>query len=154
MTRILMICLGNICRSPMAEGLMRKKIELFLLDAEVDSAGLSTYHIGESPDMRARMTMRAHNIDISDLSSRLFIVEDFDIFDRIYVMDEANYHEVISKARNETDKLIVDYLMNSSLPGQNIVIPDPYYGGQTGFEKVYKMLDEATTAIATSLANE
>jgi len=152
--RILMVCLGNICRSPMAEGLMREKILKYSIDAEVDSCGFVSYHTGDLPDKRALITMQNHGIDISGLRSRLFTYNDFDNFDLIYVMDTYNYGDVISMARNQSDKDKVVYLLNALHPGQNLSVPDPYYGGTAGFEKVYRLLDEATTAIAASLISD
>src|SRR3989338_4814627 len=100
----LMVCLGNICRSPLAEGILRDKAEKLNLDITIDSAGTSNYHIGQHPDNRTVLNAKQHGIDISKLKGRQFQVEDFDKFDTIFVMDSSNYSDVISLARNENDK--------------------------------------------------
>lgn len=145
-TRILMVCLGNICRSPLAEGILKSKVdedEVF-----VDSAGTSNYHVDDYPDPRSVDIARDNNLDITSQRGRQFSVEDFDDFDRIYVMDMSNYHDVISLARNEQDKEKVSLILNEVFPGENVEVPDPYHGGANGFKKVYEMLDEACTIIA------
>ena len=149
MTKILMVCLGNICRSPLAEGILKSKLpeSTFL----IDSAGTANYHVGNSPDPRSITVGKKYGIDISNLKGRQFSVNDFDSFDLIYVMDESNYRNVISMARSEQDKSKVKFILNEIYPNQNYDVPDPYYGGDHGFENVYKMLDEACTIIANSL---
>ncbi|MFA5973536.1 MAG: low molecular weight protein-tyrosine-phosphatase [Lentimicrobiaceae bacterium] len=151
--KILMVCLGNICRSPMAEGIMRAKIEKYKLSAEVDSAGFESFHTGDAPDFRATKVMKKHGIDISGQRARLFRKSDFDTFDRIYVMDSGNFQDVKSAAQNPDQMLKVDYIMNTSYPGRNKPVPDPYYGGNEGFEKTYQMLDEVTEQIVKELKN-
>lgn len=147
--KILMVCLGNICRSPLAEGILREKIKD--MDAEVDSAGTSAYHVDEAPDPRSIKIARKYGINISDLRGRQFSIADFDRFDRIYVMDESNYQNVLDLARNEEDKNKVDFLLNEVEPGINNEVPDPYYGGDRGFDDVYKMLDAATDQIVKKI---
>ena len=144
-----MVCLGNICRSPLAEGILKSKLprDKFI----VDSAGTSNYHIGSPPDKRSVAVARKYGLDISNLKGRQFSVADFDDFDYIYVMDESNYNNVISLARNEKDKVKVKFILNEVYPNQNYSVPDPYYGGDDGFVNVYKMLDEACSIIAKSL---
>ena len=151
--KILMVCLGNICRSPMAEGLMRSKIEKYNLSAEVDSAGFESLHSGDEPDSRAYRVMKQHGIDISGQQSRLFRISDFDDFDRIYVMDSGNYRDVKSVAKNKDQMLKVDYILNIIQPGRNKPVPDPYYSGNDGFETTYQLLDEVTELIAIELKN-
>lgn len=146
-----MVCLGNICRSPLAAGVLRKKILDKGLDATVDSAGFEPYHIGEEPDARTLEIAKKHSIDISSHSMRLFKVDDFDIYDRIFVMDQRNLRDVLFLARNEADKKKVDYLMNQAHPGKNQIVPDPYYGDIADFEQAYRMMDEACEKIAESL---
>src|SRR5689334_17375007 len=108
--KILMVCLGNICRSPMAEGILRKMAEARGINLTVDSAGTGGWHVGEHPDKRAVLTARKFDIDISRLTGRQFdAANDFDSFDRIYVMDASNYKDVLKMARNESDRLKVDY---------------------------------------------
>ncbi len=149
--KILFVCLGNICRSPLAKGIMREKIKLGKLDASVDSAGFEQFHNGDPADTRSVMTAAKHGIDITDHEARMFRTEDYDRFDRIYVMDSLNYSDVMSKARNEKDRRKVDYILNLSSPGKNKSVPDPYYGGPDGFENVYTMLDKACTILAEEL---
>ena len=151
MTKILLVCLGNICRSPMAEGVMRSKIEKYSLVATVDSCGTANYHVGDSPDMRAQLTLKNQNTDISQLRGRQFSIYDFDEFDVIYTMDEDNYRNVLALARNEDDKNKVDMIMNKLYPNENIPVPDPYYGGQQDFEDTYKMLDLVCEKISEEL---
>ena len=142
--KILMICLGNICRSPLAQGILESKNSSIF----VDSAGFESYHLGNPPDSRAQRTARNHGIDISKQRQRLFKVEDFDKFDKIYVMDEMNYNDVLREAcYGSKDMEKVDYILNEIYPGENRHVPDPYYGGQDGFEKVYEMLDAACNKI-------
>lgn len=149
--KILMVCLGNICRSPMAEGLMREKITKYNLEAEVDSAGFEAFHTGEPPDARAIRTLKNHGIDISKQRARLFRRQDFDDFDKIYVMDHSNMLDVKSLARTKSDLAKVDFIMNTAYPGSNQPVPDPYYDGVSGFTTVFEMLDKATEAIARKL---
>ncbi len=144
--KILMVCLGNICRSPMAEGILRTKAEQKGLAVEVDSCGTADYHVGENPDPRSVEKSKEHNIDISSLCGRQFSVEDFDYFDIILTMDSQNYRDIQKLARDEKDlqkvKLILDYLY----PGEDKGVPDPYYGEDDGFEKVFQLLDQASEA--------
>jgi len=154
MTRILMVCLGNICRSPLAEGIMRKNIEAAELDAMVDSSGTAHFHIGQSPDPRSIESGQKHGIDITSLRGRQFGVADYDNFDLIYVMDNSNYKNVLSLARDEDDKAKVELLLNVSNPDKFLDVPDPYYGGEQGFENVYQMINEACAKIADNLKNE
>lgn len=148
-----MVCLGNICRSPMADGLLRKKVDDSGIAVEVDSAGTSGHHSGEAPDSRMRQTAREFGCPIDDLRSRQFVVNDFDTFDLIYVMDQSNYRNVMTLARNEADKSKVRMILNESHPGKNLEVPDPYYGGGQGFIDVFNMLDEATDVIMNNLTN-
>lgn len=149
MAKILMVCLGNICRSPLAEGILRSKLNnhSFL----VDSAGTANYHVGHSPDRRSIAVAKKYGLDISHLKGRQFNVSDFDVFDLIYVMDESNFENVIALARNNTDKTKVKLILNEVYPNQNYSVPDPYFGGDEGFENVYKMLDEACDNIVKKL---
>ena len=132
--KILMICLGNICRSPMAEGIMRN---LGGNKVEVDSAGTSGYHIGSQPDKRMIATAFEHGIDISNLRARQFQADDFDLFDVTFAMDSSNYRDIISLAKDDNDKQKVKMML------ENGNVPDPYYGGDEGFEHIYQLLHEA-----------
>lgn len=144
--RILMVCLGNICRSPLAEGLLRSKVAP--QKVSVDSAGTAGYHVEEAPDVRMIKTARRHGIDLAMLRGRQFGPEDFDRFDQIYVMDQDNYEEVMAQARHQEDREKVKLLLEELPGGGAMAVPDPYFGGDEGFENVYKLLDEATTEIA------
>lgn len=147
--KILMVCLGNICRSPLAEGILASKLDTN--HYKVDSASTSNWHIGKQPDQRSIATAKFHQIDISQQKARQFQVSDFDKFDKIFVMDNSNYDNVISLARNESDKQRVCRILDVLYPGENKEIPDPYYGGDEGFEKVYQMLDKACDKIVENL---
>jgi protein-tyrosine phosphatase len=146
---VLMVCLGNICRSPIAEGLLASKLpkDQFF----VDSAGTANYHIGRQPDSRSIATAQKMGLDISKQKARQFTVSDFDTFDYIFVMDNSNYDDVIFLAKNENQKQKVELILNALFPGDNVDVPDPYYGLQNGFDMVYAMLDEATDIIAQRL---
>lgn len=147
--KILMVCLGNICRSPMAEGILKSKTEG--LNIEVDSAGTSNFHAGENPDARAVMSARKHNVNISKQQSRPFTVADFDHFDVIYAMDKSNLNNIYKLARTEEDKQKVKLLLEEISPDSGAEVPDPYFGGDHGFEHVYQLLDEATDQIIAKL---
>lgn len=150
-TKVLMVCLGNICRSPLAEGLLKSKVDPSKVF--VDSAGTSDYHIDHSPDKRSVAVGSKYDIDISQQKGRQFQISDFDEFDYIYVMDLSNYKNVVALARNEEDKKKVSLILNEVFPDENVEVPDPYYGGDHGFENVYQMLDEACEIIANKIQN-
>jgi len=149
MTHVLMVCLGNICRSPLAEGILKSKIntsEIF-----VDSAGTGNYHIGGLPDKRSIAVAEKYNIDITDQRCRQFSMDDFDTFDVIYVMDNSNRRDILSLARNEQDVQKVKMILNELFPNENVDVPDPYTGGLNGFEAVYQMLDKACAVVAQKM---
>ena len=148
-----MVCLGNICRSPLADGLLRKKVSDNKLNVEVDSAGTSGIHSGEAPDARMCQTAKKFGTPIDELRSRKFVIEDFDNFDKIYVMDKSNKANILQMARNEEDKNKVELILNMSFPLQNKEVPDPYYGGEEGFIEVYHLLDAATDRIIEKIKN-
>ena len=125
MVKVLMVCLGNICRSPLAEGILKSKVNS--TKTHIDSAGTGGWHIGELPDSRSIEIARVKGIDISDQACRKFIEEDFDEFDYIYVMDKSNLIDVLSIARNDDDRLKVKLILEEISPGQSIEVPDPYY---------------------------
>ena len=151
MTKVLMVCLGNICRSPMAHGIFRDKALSAALSVSIDSAGTSGYHEGELPDSRAIENMKSHDIDITDLRSRQFTVTDFDEFDLIFAMDASNYSNILKLARNKADEQKVELFLNLASPGKNQSVPDPYYGGDSGFEHVYQLLDLAADKLVERL---
>lgn len=149
--KILFVCLGNICRSPLARGIFRHRAEHAGLNVDCESAGFETYHIGGPADPRSIAVAAKNGIDISDHIARKFTTQDFNRFDRIYVMDEVNHFDVLSVARNEHDRAKVDYLLNVVHPGSNRQVPDPYYGGKNGFDHIFGLLDEACTQLVTEL---
>lgn len=153
MKSILMVCLGNICRSPLAEGIMRAKLQSAGLGSiMVDSAGTSGWHIGDPPDQRSASNALRNGVDIRKLRARQFDASDFDRFDRIYVMDASNYRDVLLLARSEDDKRKVDLILNVAWPGENRAVPDPYYGGEEGFEQVFRLLDHACSVITEQIS--
>ncbi len=144
--RILMVCLGNICRSPMADGWLRYYTDKHQLAIEVDSAGTANYHIGKQPDERMRKWSKTYGVNIDNLNARQFKVVDFDKFDRIFVMDESNYSTIIRLARDENDREKVSLYLNELYPGENREVPDPYYGNDNDFKQVIELLDQTTKA--------
>lgn len=149
MVRILMVCLGNICRSPLAHGILESKLNS--KSFQIDSAGTSNYHINSLPDSRSIAVAKKNGLDITNQRGRQFVTEDFEKFDYIYVMDQSNFKNVIKMARNAQDISKVKLILNESHPNKNLEVPDPYYGGAYGFDDVYNMLDEACNAIAKQL---
>ncbi len=143
--RLLMVCLGNICRSPLAEGIMREKIKENGLDWEVDSAGTSSYHIGEKPDPRSIETGDLNGIDIRGQRARQFKRIDFDLFDKIYVMDNSNYSDIASMTDNLKHLEKVKLILEEGYPGENREVPDPYWNNR--FSDVFQMLDHSCEQI-------
>ncbi len=147
-----MVCLGNICRSPLAEGVLRAKLDPKKF--EVDSAGTSNYHIGAAPDHRSVEVARKNGIDISQLRGRQFSAQDFEVFDYIFVMDRSNYANVCSLATNEKHRRKISYLLDA-LDGIYLrEVPDPYYGDKNDFRAVFNMIDEACEKISLKLKAE
>ena len=144
-----MDCLGNICRSPLAEGILKNKTQN--LDVYVDSAGTASYHVGNLPDSRSIEIANKNGIDLTDQRARQFSEKDFDDFDKIYAMDTNNYSNIISLARNQSDRDKVDVILNELTPKSYDSVPDPYYGAGDGFQIVYDMLDNACDAIVAKL---
>ena len=147
--RILMVCLGNICRSPLAEGILKHKTKN--LDVVVDSAGTASYHVGSLPDSRSIEIANKNGIDLTGQRARQFSEKDFDDFDKIYAMDTNNYSNIISLGRNQSDRDKVDVILNELTPKSYDSVPDPYYGAGDGFQIVYNMLDNACDAIVGKL---
>ena len=148
MKKVLMVCLGNICRSPLAQGILESKASK---NVYVDSAGTAAYHQGNLPDKRSIEVAAKYGLDITNQRARKFEKEDFDTFDVIYVMDESNLADILLLARNNQDQQKVKLILNEIHPDKNQSVPDPYYGGDSGFENVYKMLDEACNQIVKKL---
>lgn len=138
--KILMVCLGNICRSPLAHGVMEHLVKEKGLDWEIDSAGTGDWHIGSAPDRRSIAVAKSYGLDISGQCCRLFTVEDFDTFDKIFVMDKMNLHDVLGLARNEQDRAKVKLLLNTEM------VPDPYYQDDQ-FDSVYRMIENGCKRI-------
>lgn len=147
--KILMVCLGNICRSPLAEGILKSKIDPSKI--VVDSAGTGDWHVGDEPDKRSIAVGKKYNIDITQQRGRQFSKKDFDDFDWIYVMDNSNKENVLALAEKDSQRIKVKLILDEIFPGENVDVPDPYFGGDKGFENVFKMLDEACDEIAKRL---
>ena len=144
-----MVCLGNICRSPLAEGILAHKTKE--LDIEVDSAGTAAYHIGELPDKRSIEIADKYNIDLRNQRARQFNRTDFDKFDIIYAMDTNNLAHLISLAKTEKERKKIKLILNEINPGAYESVPDPYYGGENGFQNVYNMLNKACDKIVQNI---
>jgi len=149
-TKILMVCLGNICRSPLAEGILASKLDPNRF--EVDSAGTGNWHVGNPPDKRSIAVGKTHDVHIDHLKGRQFTAHDFNVFDRIYVMDSSNLSNVLALRENDTHTTKASMILEVLFPGENVDVPDPYYGETRDFERVYDMLDQACTLIAEELS--
>jgi protein-tyrosine phosphatase len=154
--KILMVCLGNICRSPLAEGIMRHKAaQRNLAHIEVDSCGTAGYHVDEAPDPRSIKKAREKGFEIGNLKGRQFQVSDFEKFDRIFVMDTENHKNIVRMARTREEMEKVQLMMDVIYPGEKINVPDPYYGDYDGFEEVFQMLEKACDSfLVQSAVNE
>jgi protein-tyrosine phosphatase len=148
--KILMVCLGNICRSPLAEGILQHRAWEAGLQWSVESAGTNGYHNGEAPHRLSQKVAKLNGIDISQQRSRKFVPEDFERFDMIYAMAEDVVHEIrrIAGSRFRPEK--VDLLMNILHPGQDRDVPDPWYGAEPGYHEVFRMIDDACTHLIAS----
>lgn len=144
-----MVCLGNICRSPLAQGILESKLPSTAF--YVDSAGTANYHIGDPPDRRSIAVARTHGIDISHQRGQQFRTSFFDEFDIIYVMDEYNYEDVIRLARNSEDIAKVKLILDEDDSVNLRRVPDPYYGDKSGFEYVFGILNRVCDRIAQKL---
>lgn len=144
--KVLMVCLGNICRSPLAQGILEYKAQQQGLDWEIDSAGTGAWHVGELPDSRSIDVANKHGINIQNQRARKFTPKDFEEFDKIYVMDTSNYRDVIRQADCQEDEDKVEMILNEVFPGMNRVVPDPYYK-RGGFDEVYDLLEKACNKV-------
>jgi protein-tyrosine phosphatase len=147
--KVLMVCLGNICRSPLAEGILKSKVDVKKI--YVDSAGTGSWHIGEQPDQRSIAVAKKNGIDITSQRGRQFSGTDFHDFDKIYVMDNSNMRDVMSLCPNPNLENKVQLILDELFPNDNVDVPDPYYGGSSGFDDVFNMLDQACQEIADKL---
>lgn len=150
--KILMVCLGNICRSPLAEGILKSKLKN--TGIQVDSAGTASYHLGENPDYRAITVAKKYGIDISGHIARQFKTSDFDSYDIIYVMDENNCNDLLRLSRKSEDRAKVEMITGALHPGMKTPVPDPYYGKAEDFEKTFKVLNESCELIAVNLIRD
>ena len=150
---ILMVCLGNICRSPLAEGILQQKIKAAGLDWKVDSAGTNGYHINEAPHRLSQKVAKKRGIDISNQICRRFTLEDFEKFDKIYVMAADVVDEMKELTGNKFEDAKVDLLLNELYPGENKDIPDPWYGLEAGYNEVFDMIEEACEALIKKYKN-
>ena len=149
-----MVCLGNICRSPLAEGILQYKIEKHKLDWQVDSAGTASWHNGERPDSRSQRVAKKHGIDISGQRSRQFQAYDYENFDLIFAMDLQNLRDIKALALNDDESKKAKLFLQELFPEHKMEVPDPYYGDD-GFESVYRLLDRACDAfIKNQLATQ
>lgn len=147
-TKVLMVCLGNICRSPLAEGILKSKLDKETI--QVDSAGTASYHIGKKPDSRSISIAKKYGIDISQQRCRQFTAKDFNEYDLIYAMDRSNYENIVALSENENAIAKANLLLHRS----NVTskeVPDPYYGGEDGFEEVFQLIDAACNLIAQDI---
>jgi protein-tyrosine phosphatase len=149
--KVLMVCLGNICRSPLAEGILASKLPFEKFD--VASAGTGNYHLGREPDPRSIAIAKAKGIDISQQQARQFTTKDYTDYDYIYAMDASNYQNILSLAPNQQATKKVKLILNELFEGGNVDVPDPYFGLENGFSKVYDMLDQVCDTIAEKLKN-
>lgn len=144
-----MVCLGNICRSPLAEGILKSKVDASKVF--VESAGTGHWHVGEEPDKRSVAVGKRYDIDITSQRGRQFSAKDFENFDLIYVMDNSNKDDLLAMAETDSQREKIKLILDEIFPGENVDVPDPYFGGNAGFENVFKMLDEACEEIAKRL---
>lgn len=142
-----MVCLGNICRSPLAQGILEHKVKQVGLDWFIDSAGTGNWHVGEPPHKLSQKVAKLNGVDICEQSARQFKKSDMIAFDKIYVMDKNNYTDVKQLSGEFWDDIKVDYFLNELYPGKNMGVPDPWYGEEDGYHKVYKLIDACCDAI-------
>lgn len=145
--KVLMVCLGNICRSPLAEGILQQKVQQASLGWQVDSAGTGDWHIGQAPHRLSQKVAKMNGIDISYQKGRQFRPQDMIHFDKIYFMDIHNYRDAQQMAGHLWDSQKADLLLNEIFPGQNRPVPDPYTGGEEDFHAVFELISEACETI-------
>lgn len=145
--KILMVCLGNICRSPLAEGILKHKAKAAGLNWQVDSAGTGSWHIGEAPHKLSQKVAKLNGVDICEQKGRQFVKEDMQRYDLILAMDNNNLKDIRQMSGTLWNPDKVDLFLNCSYAGENRDVPDPWYGGEPDFHKVYKMIDHACDQI-------
>lgn len=145
--KILMVCLGNICRSPLAEGILQHKAKEAGLDWTVDSAGTNSYHTGEPPHQLSQKVAKLNGVDICHQRARRFVKEDMERYDKIYAMADDVLDEIRRIAKEKYDPAKVDLFLNELHPGKNKSVPDPWYGPEPGYHDVYKLIDEVCEEI-------
>ncbi len=150
--KILMVCLGNICRSPLAEGILQHKANVAGLKWKIDSAGTANYHVGEMPHHLSQKVALINGIDISYQRGRQFCKEDMLEFDKIYAMDTTNYAEIKRISKDAFDENKVDLLLNELYPGKNLNVPDPWYGTEEGYHTVFALLNDACEKVISKYA--
>ncbi len=143
---VLFVDLGNVCRSPLAETILKKKFKENNIEGKVDSAGFESFNINEPPDKRVFEVANKYGFS-PEGKARIFLKEDFHIFDKIFVMDAKNYNDVMALAKTDEEKAKVDYLLNTLEDGKNKTVPDPYNSGIKDCEAVFKLLEKATDKI-------
>lgn len=151
--KILFVCLGNICRSPLAEGICRAKAQAMGLQLTFDSCGTGGWHAGEPPDLRAQQCATRHGLSITDLRARKFVTADFDAFDLIYAMDMHNYSDLVRLAKTPAHKAKIRLLLNEVYPNENMPVPDPFYGRESDFEHAFDLLEQAAEVVLSNIKN-
>ena len=149
--KILMVCLGNICRSPLAEGILKHKVQQKGLDWVVESAGTNNYHIGEPPHRLSQKVARLNGIDICEQRARKFVKEDFDRYDKIYAMASDVIDDIKWIAGEKYDPSKVELFLNELYPGRNKDLPDPWYGPEPGYHEVFELIDKTCDRIVDKL---
>ena len=147
-----MVCLGNICRSPIAEGIMRHKIKQHGLNWTVESAGTESYHVGSEPHHHSQKICRVNGIDISGQRAAKFTAADFAKYDKIYAFADDVYREIKRIGGPHADMTKVDYFMNELQTGSNGSVPDPYYGNEEGYRHVFDLVNKTCEAIIAKYA--
>jgi protein-tyrosine phosphatase len=151
--RVLMVCLGNICRSPLAEGILQEKVNKAGLNWVVDSAGTNHYHTGDPPHPLSQKVALANGIDITQQRARRFTTEDLNQFDKIYALAGDVLKDIQRITGSKFDSSKVDLLLNEQYPGKNLDVPDPYYGGEPDFHEVFELLDQVCDQLILKYQN-
>ena len=152
--KILMVCLGNICRSPLAEGVLKHKAKIAGLNWQIDSAGTNGYHVGEAPHHLSQKVAQLNGIDICEQRARKFVKEDFDRYDKIYAMADDVVDDIKRIAKDKYNPEKVDLFLNELRPGKNLSVPDPWYGPEPGYHEVYKLIEQTCDAIVKRYAGQ